>query len=112
MVEEWLWSILLYKYSKLQGEKMTAIAIIQKNNMDTTSRKGGIVVEKYISGNSGMEAELTFNNLFKQHFNNDNLKYKVVNITDEEYNIIERGWVLDRKDNKIKTREAILADSN
>lgn len=90
---------------------MTAIAIILKNNMDTTSRKDGTVVEKYITGNSGDVAKEIFDNLFSSIFNNDNINYKMVNITDEEYNVIEKGWVLDRKDNKIKTRETILADS-
>jgi hypothetical protein len=90
---------------------MTSIAIIKKNGMDTTSRKDGVVVNKYTTGNTGSDAEEIFNNLFSNIYNNDNINYKMVSITDEEYAVIKEGWILDRKDNKIKTREDILADS-
>ena len=84
------------------------IAIIEKNNMDTTSRKDGTVVEKYITGTDGDEGLEVLNNLVSTHWGNTE-KYKTHSITMEEYNTIEKGWVLDRQDNRIKTREAILA---
>jgi len=84
------------------------IAIIEKNNMDTTSRKDGTVVEKYITGVDGAEGEEILNNLVSTNWSNTD-KYKTHSITEQEYNTIEKGWVLDRQDNRIKTREAILA---
>lgn len=84
-----------------------AIAIIEKNNMDTTSRKDGTVVEKYITGVDGAEGEEILNNLVSNRWSNTD-KYKTHSITEQEYNNIEKGWILDRKDNTIKTREDIL----
>lgn len=83
------------------------IAIIEKNNMDTTSRKDGTVVEKYITGIDGAEGEEILNNLVSTHWSDTN-KYKTHSITEQQYNTIEKGWILDRKDNTIKTREDIL----
>lgn len=83
------------------------IAIIEKNNMDTTSRKDGTVVEKYITGVDGAEGEEILNNLVSTHWSDTN-NYKTHSITEEQYNTIEKGWILDRKDNTIKTREDIL----
>jgi len=86
-----------------------AIAVIEKNNMDTTSRKDGVVVEKYITGNEGDEGLEHLNNLVSQHWSNTDM-YKTHSITESEFNTIEKGWILDRKDNTIKTRDDILAD--
>ena len=83
------------------------IAIIEKNNMDTTSRKDGTVVEKYITGVDGAEGEEILNNLVSTSWSNTD-KYKTHSITEQEYDNIEKGWILDRKDNTIKTREDIL----
>jgi hypothetical protein len=83
------------------------IAIIEKNNMDTTSRKDGTVVEKYITGVDGAEGEEILNNLVSTQWSNTD-KYKTHSITEQQYNTIEKGWILDRKDNTIKTREDIL----
>ena len=83
------------------------IAIIEKNNMDTTSRKDGTVVEKYITGVDGAEGQEILDNLVSMNWSDTN-KYKTHSITEQEYNTIEQGWILDRKDNKIKTREDIL----
>ena len=85
------------------------IAIIEKNNMDTTSRKDGVVVDKYITGLDGAEGLDILNNLVSMHWS-DTDKYKTHSITQEQYNTIEKGWILDRKDNTIKTRDDILAD--
>ena len=84
-----------------------AIAVIEKNNMDTTSRKDGTVVEKYITGVDGAEGQEILDNLVSMNWSDTN-KYKTHSITEQEYNTIEQGWILDRKDNKIKTREDIL----
>ena len=36
--------------------------------------------------------------------------YKTHSITEAEFDTIEKGWILDRKDNTIKSRDDILAD--
>jgi hypothetical protein len=87
-----------------------AIAIIEKNNMDTTSRKDGVVVEKYITGLDNSEGLDNLNALVTMHWSDSN-KYKVHTITEAEWNTIKKGWILDRKDNTIKPREDILADT-
>ena len=74
-----------------------------------------IIPSKLLPYNIGIDAgdDLT-NIIFEKSSmipNNKQISFIIPEL-DEEYNIIERGWVLDRKDNKIKTREAILADSN